>query len=1370
VKHYQRGLVPRKADPIKPGSVRAVNAPAATKPIRDLETTRATINAEIKRRKAIDRLTVLLKRNSRAKVTDKTPPPIDPLDYQKSETIDPQKSETACETVDVPEKLVESVPGKLSSATYIPSQTFEPSSQHLTDDERQVIEECANDISMFGALFLPHHLTSGYCQLHKDVYALLYGLLHVQHIELKSESSEDGPSLDMGGGGHASRRSSNVNLAIPHNFSYTRHVDNLPVVREGDPQSIYIDRVDEVGKEGELVCRYGVGVPFFSFWAVDNKDLDPCEVDTLPDRLRGQERERNVVINENGVEKKANDYIGEMPMLHGRDRFGNRSLEEDVREMRRWRKAVIAAPRGHAKAQSLDSLILCKSGWVRMGDLGLGDMVYSSDGVSYPVVGLHPIERMDLWKVRTRDGRETLCNDDHNWSVQSPSNTGDRIVVKTLRELRKNFRAKRFDKRSGEEYEEFRHFIPTCRPIDFPEKRYRIDPYTLGIWLGDGESAGHRIYSADPEIFDYIPYSVTKHKHKINYGIRGLSSILRSYGLIKNKHIPVEFLFGSIGQREALLQGLMDTDGYCQKDGKRAGFCTTLPSLRDGVVALVRSLGGTATVGEGHVRCNGKVCGYFCITIRLPRGVVPFRLSRKRKLWVGSIKTKAAIVSIQPHSTALGRCITVDSPDGTYITDDYLVTHNTTSLMVFMIWCVCYQMRKYIVLVSDSEDQTKMHLDSIKAELEVNERIRRCYGDLVGGVWGAEAIETSNGVRIQCRGAGQKVRGLKYRNKRPDLIIVDDLLNEDLVDSEERRVKVKKWFLGALLRCMSKDGAIIVTGTILHEADLLSDLLRAEAGWVKRRYEACGIDEDGKLSEPVLWPDLYKLEDLVAMREEYASEGEVSLFYREMFNRIVSNEASPFKREWFKYKDYAGLEDTRLTNYMFVDPAYTLKKTADFTAFGIVAVDSSRHWYIKAVIRGHWNIPGVIEQWFECVKTYRPMMVGIQNVDWDRVFKPLIEDEMRRRGMLHTVKSLQTYSPVSKGLSNKKNRISMLSKYYANGTIYHMRDGIGIKDLEGELLSHPYSKHDDMCFVAGTMVATPEGDRPIEDVFPGDFVLSPGGIAAVTGNSCKMDDVVCRAGLSGTSEHKVMNHGAWVPLSSLTMHQGLDTLTLWNLLKWKYRRLLNGMVGSITSWEREDITSATQIGGKGLRDSMSIFTSIFTKFGFREGLLFTIRTGIHTITTFGIWSVYRVANTARCILSNTIGALRWLRPERPPRGGIDPQTGELGTESTPNKHGSIKKQVSLNVSPVGARSQPISQNERFPAQASVTSESSPTKTLVYNLKTTTGVYYANKTLVSNCDAISMAIPVIFPPQEERVRTIPDFMERVMEGVDETSGY
>lgn len=698
----------------------------------------------------------------------------------------------------------------------------------------------------------------------------------------------------------------------------------------------------------------------------------------------------------------------------------------------------------------------------------------------------------------------------------------------------------------------------------------------------------------------------------------------------------------------------------------------------------------------------------------------------------------------------------------------------TTSLMVFILWCVCYGMRKYILLVSDSEDQSRMHLDSIKAELEANEKIRRCFGDLVGGVWGAEAIETSNGVRIQCRGAGQKIRGLKYRNKRPDLVIVDDLLSDDLVETEERRVKIKKWFMSALLRCMSKDGAIIVTGTILHEADLMSDLLKSDAGWVKRRYEACVV-EDGELKEPILWPDLYTLEDLKAMREEYAHEGEISLFYREMFNRIVSNESSPFKRDWFKYSTYKELEDTTLTNFVMVDPAYTIKKSADQTCFCVIGVSAERKWYVKACILGRWNITGVIDQWFEVIKTYRPLIVGIQSVDWDRVFKPLIQDEMRRRNLIHTVQSLTTYSPITKGLSNKRNRINQLSKYYKNGTIIHMKGGLNVETLEQQLLSHPFSKYDDCCFVAGTKIATPLGDRPIEKIKPGDYVLSPGGLSRVEHVGNRPADVVDVGILHGTREHKVMSKTGWVNLSSLTERQGLDTLSLCRSILWTLRKSLNGMGIHTTSWGRDAITYEALRGvnredGKALRDSMSRCGRAITELPFRKALSSTIETATRLTTTLLIWSAYRVANIIKNTPRNMTSWLLSKKLERPQENGTDQRPEERGTAKTANNAGSDERAFTFNANAAGKTFSPTSPQEPCPVQANATNEFFPTETTVFNLKTTSGVFYANQILVSNSDALSLGVTVLFPPQAERKSKIPAFMLDLQSAVDPVSGY
>jgi hypothetical protein len=393
----------------------------------------------------------------------------------------------------------------------------------------------------------------------------------------------------------------------------------------------------------------------------------------------------------------------------------------------------------------------------------------------------------------------------------------------------------------------------------------------------------------------------------------------------------------------------------------------------------------------------------------------------------------------------------------------------TTCLMVFVLWCICYRMRKFIVLLSDTEDQSKLQLDAIKNEIETNELMRRVYGDLQGPYWGLEGVETSTGIKVICKGAGQKVRGLKFREQRPDLVLCDDLLNDELVETEERRAKIKRWFFGALVPCVAPGGVLVVAGTLLHEADLMQELSESSEGWTVRRFEACALD-GLELKEPVLWPGPWSLKRLEDKRQMYVEKGEASLFYREYFNRIVSNESSPFHKEYFQYIAGQEMSDLSVRNYLTVDPAYTIKKGSDLTVFCIVALSPENKWYVKALISGHWQIPRIVEQWFEVMRVYKPLAVGMQTQDWDRVFKPIMQDEMRRRNSHFGVKTLQTYSPIAKGLANKEARIGRLSKYYATRSIWHVKDGIGIEALEHELLAFPYSKHDDRSDALSMMV------------------------------------------------------------------------------------------------------------------------------------------------------------------------------------------------------------------------------------------------------------------------------------------------------------
>ena len=375
---------------------------------------------------------------------------------------------------------------------------------------------------------------------------------------------------------------------------------------------------------------------------------------------------------------------------------------------------------------------------------------------------------------------------------------------------------------------------------------------------------------------------------------------------------------------------------------------------------------------------------------------------------------------------------------------------STIVSLIYTLWTICYQVTKFIVLVSDTEDQAKLHLDAVKGELETNERLRYCFGIDAGSYWAELAFETATGVRVLCRGTNQKVRGLKFREERPGLIVVDDPENDELIETEERRRKLKRWFYGALLPCLAPEGRAVVVGNILHEDSLLRELLDAPS-WKRFKWAAI---ENGK----ALWPEVYSLEKLKSIEDDYRRIGQEDLYWREYHNQL---QAGGSWIEGFQYVKDLPEQDYRV--FMTCDPAYSETETGtDFTAFVITAVGENNKMYVIHAEKGRYKESQKIKTFMDLYSKWRPVAVGVQKQDWERSLKQPLQDEMRRSGISFQVTSLATYSKVIKGLSSKKHRIERLGPKYKSGEIVHWESCIGLKDLEGELKDFPRAKHDDL--------------------------------------------------------------------------------------------------------------------------------------------------------------------------------------------------------------------------------------------------------------------------------------------------------------------
>lgn len=350
------------------------------------------------------------------------------------------------------------------------------------------------------------------------------------------------------------------------------------------------------------------------------------------------------------------------------------------------------ASMGSGKAQPVGEPVLTPTGWKPIGALKVGDEIIGSNGSPTQVLGVFPQGVKEVYEVSCNDGSSTLACLEHLWSVSVPGDRDNYRVMSTAQLLQRGLH----DGAGNRKWS-----IPLVSAVKHSHKSFPVEPYLLGVILGDGCTAGGRRVSitTDDEILEhFIERFDTRVEAHVSEGISTLniksSKIrkgLQELGLMGKrsweKVFPEQYLLGSVEQRLRLLHGLMDTDGSAtQVSGTE--FSSTSESLANGVVALARSLGGVARKSGARRTFyqNGIGRPSWRVNVKLPKGMLPFSLSRKLKMWTSPTKYPVlrAIKSISPHSRQDCVCISVAANDSLYVTKDYIVTHNTVSSLTYV--------------------------------------------------------------------------------------------------------------------------------------------------------------------------------------------------------------------------------------------------------------------------------------------------------------------------------------------------------------------------------------------------------------------------------------------------------------------------------------------------------------------------------------------------------------------------------------------------------------------------------------------------------------------------------------------------------------
>ncbi|GGZ66600.1 hypothetical protein GCM10010344_36520 [Streptomyces bluensis] len=343
---------------------------------------------------------------------------------------------------------------------------------------------------------------------------------------------------------------------------------------------------------------------------------------------------------------------------------------------------------GSGKAQPMDSLVLTPTGFLRMGDVRLGDEVIVPTGEIALVDGVFPQGERDVWRIVLSDGSSVECDDEHLWIVGTSCgwHRGQEPKVMTTREIRHDLY-----KANGSS----KWYIPSATPVDLGgDSALPLDPYLFGLLLGDGSFRHNlRVSTVDAEIHDAVAASVAPDcrlvpvtgsrcdytiqlTHRSGGARNPIIETLRDlelWGVTSHgKFIPDKFKNTSIKNRLALLQGLLDTDGTVDQNGMSISLCSASLRLAEDVAWLVRSLGGRARVLPKKAAFN--------VSVSLPGEHPPFRLTRKAERIRVRPKYntfRRGIRDVEYVGRKPVQCISVAHPSHAYVTDHFAVTHNT---------------------------------------------------------------------------------------------------------------------------------------------------------------------------------------------------------------------------------------------------------------------------------------------------------------------------------------------------------------------------------------------------------------------------------------------------------------------------------------------------------------------------------------------------------------------------------------------------------------------------------------------------------------------------------------------------------------------
>lgn len=397
----------------------------------------------------------------------------------------------------------------------------------------------------------------------------------------------------------------------------------------------------------------------------------------------------------------------------------------------------------------------------------------------------------------------------------------------------------------------------------------------------------------------------------------------------------------------------------------------------------------------------------------------------------------------------------------------------STYLEEYVLLAALFRDMDYCVVVGNSWGNACQRLDPIKQELTTNDALIELFGDQVSTPWSQDEIGLANGVKIQCVGARQSLRGVKHNNARPDMAAIDDLEDEENVQTEEARRKTKRWLNGTLLPSLNpKTRRVRMIGTPLHPKALIEEKMR-DKRWKSRRFPVLYIDEDGR--EQSAWPERFSLPFIQELRQGYVEDGNITEYNQEYMCLSEDQASKPFQASQIIVREAPQIW---MPKKIFIDPARTVEKKSARTGYGVFS------WVGKELLIheafGNFDTPDeIIDRTFDLDAKWQPVEIGIEKDGLELFLMRPFQAAMQNRGI--------TLPLVGYNAPRNRNKISFikgLQPFYKGQQVIHCKQ---LPDLDAELISFPTGRNDVLNTIAYSLRM--RAGRPVYEDFAAHHIV-----------------------------------------------------------------------------------------------------------------------------------------------------------------------------------------------------------------------------------------------------------------------------------------